>query len=288
MIVTRGVRSNAGRKKVMSGAVSLILLSGLAAYGARAFVGVKGVQEAPVAGFASGSGKGGTFGVASHASSRRMPKTEMEVAVTLGLNNRQMAKFIALDRQKMEKNAQLKRMRSGHFAYGAELNVWWNSSLKSIFTKSQYAQYCAAWGAGVSGGDAVGVYSPARPVVGRTNGGSSEIAGAENPADAPFGGKEKEVLANLGLSDDQTGQIDALYAKIGVENQKLREIWKGDDPDAVGRQGSKINRMQNEGMKAILTPEQHQKYLAAWGQVMKPYLAKGAQSARRPVVGGQR
>jgi hypothetical protein len=272
-------------RRAASAVVSIVLIAGLAAYGAQA---LSSRQGSAIAGIADG--RQPSQGVVL-SRARRMPKTDQEVAGTLGLTKQQMARFKKHDAEKTARNQQLKQMKSGHFEYGAKINKWWNDGLKSIFTTKQYAQYCAAWSGGGSSGEAAAVaYSPARPVVGRAHNGVDAAAPRiANPAEAAFGGQENRILASLNLSAQQSAGVSELYAKLDKENQKLRELWKGDDPDAVGWQSSKINKMQRAGMQAILTPEQHEKYLAAWHQVMKPYMATGERASRRArmVVGGK-
>ena len=74
---------------------------------------------------------------------------------------------------------------------GMELNVWWNGSLRRVFSADQYRQYVNLWS---SGGSRVANAQPATVSV------------------DPFHSQEESILESLGLSEAQWKKVRALQS----------------------------------------------------------------------------
>lgn len=164
-----------------------------------------------------------------------------------------------------EESAKMKAQGAGAMNYGVKLNTEWRAKLQKILTPAQWDKLLDLTG-----------YNYLK----------NENADT-NPA-AKFGSLEDQILASLNLTSKQKKEIAELYKELEAETEKLNEIWKGDDWKAVGRQGSKINKMQKDGMKRILTPEQLAAYLKAWKQDVKPQPDGKFYSPGKPGVAGEK
>ncbi len=207
---------------------------------------------------ASKQGQGGT--------SASNPYTyELRVIDSLHLTASQRAAYDKLANWLDEETKVMYTKGSGMKEYGAEINVKWRAGLQKIFTPAQWKSYCEQWGQGEG----------SRP--------SGQGAGASS---TDWEGLEKKILASLHLSPAQHKEIDALTLNIQAENQKLRELWEGTDPHAITVQSNRINKMQNEGMKRILTPSQWSAYRAAWDKALPKSNIIKAGGANQPIPRG--
>lgn len=214
-------------------------------------------------------------GGASRSNAGTEPKSPEQIRFdnaidAIKLSAKQRDEYDALVQWMKSETKKMKEQGAGAMNYGQSLNTKWRAKLQALLTPAQWDKLLDLTG-----------YNYLKDEV--------KVAGTStqggNPA-AKFGSLEDQILATLNLTKKQREEIDALYAAIDVETKKLDEIWKGDDWRAVGRQGTKINNMQKDGMKRILTPEQLAKYLKAWKQDVKPQPDGKFYSPGKPMVGG--
>jgi hypothetical protein len=218
-----------------------------------------------------------TYGIAQSlgtSSGKQAPKVkespeqkQERILAALKLSKKQRQDYDKLVEWKKEETKKMYAQGAGAMEYGMKLNQGWRAGLQKIFTPDQWNMFVDMSGYGFLA--------------------TSGIAGTGSPADS-FGSKEDQILASLNLSDKQKKEIKELYAQLAIENQKLKELWDGTDAHAIGVQGGKINRMQNEGMKRIMTPEQHASYLKQWGADKKYQPDGKVYSPSQPVPRGSK
>jgi hypothetical protein len=236
-------------------AVSIAMVTSLALYGARSLARPPQVAGPSGASHGAQSVRLGTAKLDLPLTDREQEslRRELSVASTLGLTKDQMGRFVALKHQAFAETRVMMSLGAAAADRGVLINQWWNAGLRSIFTKEQYAGYCAGFTPG-----GIPLVGPEARQAGRTF--TSQAA-----ADSFYGSQEERILQSLGLNLKQWRQVRELYAELAKDNQELRQLWQGSDSMAIGRKGSEINAKQNTRMKAILTPKQHAKYLELWG-----------------------
>lgn len=148
---------------------------------------------------------------------------------------------------------------------GWEINHQWKEGLQKTFTKAQWDLYCKLW-------------EPDRPV-------ASKESGTKPAMSTDWAGTEERILGTLHLSAEQKTRIRALQKDLDRENQELKELWNGSDPDAIGRKSSEINKHVRSGMRAILDDEQWKSYMKQWDDLMQP-LIRGNHGTMRPLPRG--
>lgn len=237
----------------------------LIAVGAALFVAVAGY------GISQAAGQGALASKSSPNSLDPDERTRLryeKIIESLKLTPKQKADYDKLCAWMKAETVKMKQLGSGAMARGMEMNAEWRAGLKRIFTKAQWEKYVTDAG-----------YSYLL---------KEEKGAVANPT-GHFKNLEEKILSQLGLSVRQKQEIRLLQEELDRENAKLRELWQGTDADAVTRQGVKINKMQNAGMKKILTPEQHAKYKQLWAEAMpKPKPDGKVYSPMRPAPGRNR
>jgi RNA polymerase sigma factor (sigma-70 family) len=73
------------------------------------------------------------------------PGSDEEAISLLNLTKDQYEQYQCLRTKQDEETKKLYRMKTGFVERGAELNRWWTTSLKAVFTADQYRKYCEYW-----------------------------------------------------------------------------------------------------------------------------------------------
>lgn len=229
-------------RRILGTIGGLTLLISLSAYGARAML--VGAQEGQVS--TVGSASAARAAMTQAEFDRIIIERESRIVAQLGLSPQQRSQYDAFRIEQDEKTQIFRNRRPHRPEEGMELNAWWHSCIRQVFTPEQYNLYLRLWN---------------RAGVGSVEGGRAIEVSA--PATSSLEGEDDRILATLGLNARQKRQVAAHQEKMRIRRVERQEIRESGDRDTLLKHDAETVRV-NQNMKNILTKDQYRRYRAAW------------------------
>jgi hypothetical protein len=161
---------------------------------------------------------------------------ETKIVGQLGLSPEQRRQYDALRLEQDRKTHAFRTRRPFRPEEGMELNVWWNTNVRKVFTPEQYNHYLRLWSTGPGS-----VAVPLRSLEQTDN----------------------DALVNLGLTPQQRQKVKAHQATMHKRSVGRQAVLQSGDSGVLTRYDAETVRI-NQRMKSILTAAQYRTYCAKW------------------------